>query len=203
MCGVEPTLGLKVASMHLEGPAACWFQSAERRLHSASWDTFCALVHDRFGRDQHEALIHQLFHIRQVGLVAEYVEQFSTLIDQLATYEADANPLHRATRFVDGLHDDIKSVVMIQRPSTLDIACAHALVQEEAADADRKRDFQRSEPFSNRSVQRFALSLSAAPRLDKSSGSSVGEDKKSADATSARVNSTDDKLRALKQYRRT
>jgi hypothetical protein len=79
--GVETTLWLKVVSMHLEGPVAHWFQSTEHHLHNSSWDTFCAMIHDRFGRDQHEALIHQLFHIRQVGTVAEYVEQFSTQID--------------------------------------------------------------------------------------------------------------------------
>jgi hypothetical protein len=39
------------------------------------------MIHDRFGRDQHEALIHQLFHIQQYGSVAKYVEQFSSLVD--------------------------------------------------------------------------------------------------------------------------
>jgi hypothetical protein len=81
MYGVESTLWIKVASMHLEGHAARWFQSAEWRLLNANWSTFCAQIHDRFGRDQHEALIHQLFHIRQVGSVTEYGDQFSTLID--------------------------------------------------------------------------------------------------------------------------
>jgi hypothetical protein len=47
---------------------------------------FCTMVHDRFGRDQHEALIRQLFHIRQLGTIAEYVEKFSTLADQFAAY---------------------------------------------------------------------------------------------------------------------
>jgi hypothetical protein len=74
MYGVETALWLKVASMHLEGPVAHWFQSAERRLCNSYWDTFCALIHDRFDRDQHETLIHQFFHICQVGTVAKYVE---------------------------------------------------------------------------------------------------------------------------------
>jgi hypothetical protein len=84
MYEVESSLWIKVASMHLEGAAARWFQSAERRLRDASWTEFCAKVHDRFGRDQHEALIRQLFHIRQTSSVSEYVEQFLSLIDQLA-----------------------------------------------------------------------------------------------------------------------
>jgi hypothetical protein len=151
MYEVESTLWIKVASMHHEGPAAWWFHSVERRLLNANCSTFCAQIHDRFGRDQHEALIRQLFHIHQVGSVTEYVEQFSTLVDQLGVYEANANPMHYATGFVYGLCDDIKSVVMIQRPSTLDTACALALVQEEAADSI-KREFRRSEPFSHMMV---------------------------------------------------
>jgi hypothetical protein len=39
-------------------------------------------------------LIRQLFHIRQQGSVAEYVEQFSVLVVHLSTYEANADPLY-------------------------------------------------------------------------------------------------------------
>jgi hypothetical protein len=74
--------------MHLEGPATRWLQSAERQLRHVGWDKFCAMVHDRLGRDQHEALIRQLFHINQSGTIAEYVEQFSELVDQLVSYES-------------------------------------------------------------------------------------------------------------------
>jgi hypothetical protein len=74
MYGVEDTLWIQVASMHFEGVAAHWWQSVERRLRSASWSEFCRLLHERFGRDQHETLIRQLFHIRQVGSVVDYVD---------------------------------------------------------------------------------------------------------------------------------
>jgi hypothetical protein len=57
---------------------------------------FYALIHDRFGWDQHEALIRQLLHICQIGHVVDCVEQFSTLMDQLVAYELDANPLYYA-----------------------------------------------------------------------------------------------------------
>jgi hypothetical protein len=123
MYGVEPSLWIRVASMHLNGAVARWFQSAERRLRDVGWSEFCARVHDRFGRDQHEAHIRQLFHICQTASVSEYVEQFSVLVDQLAAYDSDPNPLYYAMRFVDGLKEEIKSVVMIQRPSNQDSAC--------------------------------------------------------------------------------
>jgi hypothetical protein len=87
MHGVESSLWIKVASMHFEGGgAARWLQTVERRIRDSTWDMFCTMVHDRFGRNQHEALIRQLFHIRQLGTIAEYVEKFSTLADQFPAY---------------------------------------------------------------------------------------------------------------------
>jgi hypothetical protein len=61
---------------------------------SLNWEDFCKLVRDRFGRDQHELLIRQLFHIKQTGSVLEYIEQFSTLVDQLASYSSSHDPLY-------------------------------------------------------------------------------------------------------------
>jgi hypothetical protein len=36
-------------------------------------------------------------------------------------------------KFIDGLRDDIKSIILVQRPYDLDIVCALALLQEEAS----------------------------------------------------------------------
>jgi hypothetical protein len=79
--------------MHFQGAAVRWIQSVERRVASMGWDEFCTLVHDRFGHDQHEALIRKLFHIHQVGTVADYVERFSKLVGQLADYESTEYPV--------------------------------------------------------------------------------------------------------------
>jgi hypothetical protein len=73
-------------------------------------------VHDRFGRDQHEVLIRQLFHIKQIGYVAEYVEQFAQLVDQLSAYTSSTDPLYYTLQFIDGLRDDIKPIILVQRP---------------------------------------------------------------------------------------
>jgi hypothetical protein len=152
MYGVEQSLWVRVASMHVEGAAVCWLQFVERRMRSVGWGEFCAMTHDHFGRDQHEALIRQLFHIHQMGYATEYVEQFASLIDQLATYDSTPNPLYYAMRFVDGLHYDIKSMIMIQRPSSFDTACTLDLVQEEVVDFRRKKDYHCLEPLSHRMV---------------------------------------------------
>jgi hypothetical protein len=60
--------------MHQDGSVARWLQSVKKQLKNLSWDRFCSLIHERFGKDQHQALMHQMFHIRQTGSVHEYVQ---------------------------------------------------------------------------------------------------------------------------------
>jgi hypothetical protein len=86
------------------------------------------MIHYWIRRDQLEALIRQLFRICQSGLVVNYVEWFSVLVDELATYDSSETPLYFAMIFLDGFREDIKSVVMIQHTTTLNLACALALV---------------------------------------------------------------------------
>lgn len=65
--------------------------------------------------------------------MAEYIAEFTTLIDQLKAYAPHPDPVYYIQRFIDGLRDDIKAVVLIQRPSSLDIACVLAQLQEEVS----------------------------------------------------------------------
>jgi hypothetical protein len=95
-------------------------------------------------------------------------------------------------RFVDGLRDDIKSIVMIQRPSTLDSAYALALVQEEALDSGRKKKLRCYEPFVNKMIHKPAFPLLSPPKLDKPATPSLAEDKHNIDVSQASL--TDDKL---------
>lgn len=82
-------------------------------------------------------MIRKLFHIRQTSTVQEYVDRFCELVDLLVTYGHNTDPLYYTMKFIDGLRDDIKSVILVQRPGDLDTACALALLQEEAESARR------------------------------------------------------------------
>lgn len=120
------------------------------------------MILERFGKDQHEVLIRQLFSI--TGPVSESVERFSELIDQLSAYEAHTDPLYYTLKFLDVLKDEIRSVIMVQRPSNLDTSCSLALVQEEVADSSRKKDIKRSDLYGARSVSKSAYPLPIPPR---------------------------------------
>jgi len=90
-------------------------------------------------------LIRQLYHIRQTSTVADYVERFSELVDQLIAYEHSTDPMYYTIRFMDGLRDNIRSIVLVQRPSSLDTAYSLALLQEEVVGTVFKRDSRRPE----------------------------------------------------------
>ena len=71
---------------------------------------------NRFGKDQHELLVRQLFHIHQSATVQDYIDKFTGLVDQLIAYGFNTDPIYYAMRFVDGLRTDIRVVVHMQRP---------------------------------------------------------------------------------------
>jgi hypothetical protein len=86
MYSVNPRMWINVASMQFIGPAARLLQLVESRIIHISWGEFGHLVLEHFGKDQHQLLIRQLFHVRQTGTVAAYVEEFSQLVDKLNAY---------------------------------------------------------------------------------------------------------------------
>jgi hypothetical protein len=120
------------------------------------------------------------------------------LVDQLAAYEASENPLYYAMCFIDGLRDDIRPMVMIQRPSNLGSVCALALVQEEDLEVGKKKDYKRMDS-SSRFVPRTAFPLPPPPKLDKQANPFVAEDRRGTKA--ARGPNVHDRFRALRQYR--
>jgi hypothetical protein len=142
MYATEEIVWVRVATMYFEGVDGRWLQSVEPRLPSLSWNQFCQLVHDRFGHEQHELVIRKLFHIKQTSTVQDYVDCFSELVDLLVAYEHNTDPLYYTMRFIDGLRDDIKSIILVQRRSNLDTACASLALLQEEAESSRRREFR-------------------------------------------------------------
>jgi hypothetical protein len=135
---VDPSVWIRVATMQFTGPAARWWQSVEYRAPTMSWGEFGSMILERFGKDQHQWLLRQLFHIRQTSSVTAYVDEFFQLVDKLNAYQVQSDPLYYTMKFVDGLRDDIKAVVMLQRPHDLDTTTVLAQLQVEASTLMRK-----------------------------------------------------------------
>jgi hypothetical protein len=196
MYATEEFVWVKVATMHFTGVANRWLQSVEPRLPSMTWRQFCQAVLERFGREQHELVIRKLFHIKQISSVQDYVDRFCELIDVLVTYEHTTDPLNYTMKFIDGLRDDIKSVILVQCPSNLDTVCALALLQEDADSSRRHEPSRGAGPSFTRPL--LKPPLESTPRWDKST---IGTDQaRSSNTTSP--SSADSKVASLRVYRR-
>lgn len=180
--------------------AARWLQSVQPKLSTTTWEEFCNWIVVRFGRNQHQALLRQLYHIHQLDSVANYVDKFSELIDQLAAYEPNINNLHYTTRFIDGLTPAIRSIIAIQCPGDLDTAYSLALLQEEVT-TGALQFHQRAAPtvLALPSLAQHPLPLPAPPKpllLDnKTTVASLS-------TRPEQVRRADDKWAALRNYRR-
>jgi len=184
--------------MHISGPAARWWQSVESRLSHVSWKIFRTHLLDRFGKDEHDLLIRKLFHIKQTGTVAEYISQFTELVDQLAAYESTADSKYYTMCFIDGLRPEIRSIVLLHRPRNLDTACALASLQDEVGDPPKLRDFKRPAYSSFTAAPvKGPHPLPSPAQFDKSK---PAVDSKS--PVSVQPSSDQDKLTALKAYHR-
>jgi hypothetical protein len=128
---------ITIATMQFDGAAARWLQSIQHKLPHTPWEEFCSWTVTRFGRNQHQTLLRQLYHIHQSSSVVDYVDRFAELIDQLTAYEIHIDTIHYTTRFIDGLKPHIRVVIAIQCPQDLDTAYSLALLQEEVGEALR------------------------------------------------------------------
>jgi hypothetical protein len=144
---VEQSVWVRVARGHMAEAAELWLQSVEDAVRKASWRMFCLMVLERFGKDHHELLIRQLFNIHMTGTVSEYIYEYTKIVEQLIAYGKHTDPVYFAMRFVDGLRNDIRQVVHMHHPSTLDSACSLALLQEEMANSDKHWGPRRNDPY--------------------------------------------------------
>jgi hypothetical protein len=64
MYDVRPHRWVKVSRMNFRGAAARWIESLAHP-DCIPWPDFCKQLHDRFGREQRDKLVRQMFHIGQ------------------------------------------------------------------------------------------------------------------------------------------
>jgi len=123
---VESSSWVRIARLHFVGAAKRWYNSVESQLQGCSWEQLSELILSRFGLQHHELLLRQLFQIRHIGTVDEYIEQFSSIVDQLGAYHKTTDPLFYTACFIDGLKDHIKATIHLHRPPNWDTACVLA-----------------------------------------------------------------------------
>lgn len=206
--GVQREMWVRVATLHFIGNAARWLQLHEANDTAFSWEELCVAVSEKFGRDQYQAQLRQFANLSQTGTVTDYMNRFEELMHNLLAHNSGFDPVYFTTKFLDGLHSEIRAGVVLHRPTDLDSAFSLSLLQEELLETMRRRDYRRPEPPPARAQQRPLLAPAAPlPRVLPPAPREAAEDRRGLDAARAadrhqEPGRGDDRVAALRNYRR-
>ena len=119
---------------------------------------------------------------------------------QLLAHDPTMKPAMITNRFIDGLREDVRSVVLLHRPVDLDTACSLALLQEEVTGDFSKKEVKRVE-FLSPVKQVGKFNSVTSPKNPSPPVSS--EDRRAGDYTRTPNNqSLENKLSALMKFRK-
>lgn len=197
---VPEFLKSNTAQMHFSGNADFWAQSLEYSVQDLAWPDLCKAICERFEKDQHNQLLRQFFRIKQHDGVAEYIEKFDNIVHQILAHDPKFSVATITNRFVDGLKDEMRAIVLIHRPENLDTASSIALLQEESGKDPPKREFKKNDyggAFKYRSSYTNVGSTSTTP---KGAESGPNSSRKGPDIT--RSSYSEDKAATLMTYRK-
>jgi hypothetical protein len=136
--------------------------------------------------------------------VAEYIEKFDSIVHQILAHDPKFSIATITNRFIDGLKEDIRNVVLVHRPTNLDTASSIALLQEEYYRDPPKKEFRKHESntafkYSGRNSS-GSFGGNAASQATK--GAEHGQTSSKRNSDSTRGNQSEDKAATLMNYRR-
>jgi hypothetical protein len=121
---------VSAAVLHMSGNAAQWYQSFKLVEEICDWSQFRYAVALEFESTAQHEKVQALQTLRQTGSVADYKSQFDSLVYQVHVFDPSVGGMMLLYRFILGLKEEIRSVLLVQLPDTVQQAAAIALVQE-------------------------------------------------------------------------
>jgi hypothetical protein len=138
MYQIPPGFRVSVASIHMTGAAAHWFQSYKHMPGFQIWDQFVLAVIAEFKLNTHRAKTMELLNLRQTGSMDDYHRQFEQLVYNIRLFDKSLSTTMLTAQFLLGLKAELRSSVEMQLPDSVAKATILASVQEQLLDRTRK-----------------------------------------------------------------
>jgi hypothetical protein len=193
---VSDDLRTRYASLNFRGTAALWLRNVQAKGRIEDWGEMCRLVHDKFGKNKYMQYRRQMRALRQIGTVAEYIDKFEILRNQLLLYNPALDEAFFVDEFMHGLRDDIRSAIHLHCPKDLDSASLLTMMQEEDLESSKKQSPARSE------YREFAKSNFRSNYNSDKLNSREKHVPKHDEAKKPDTSEWEDRLESLKAYRR-
>jgi hypothetical protein len=175
-------LWVPFATINFTGNAEFWLQSYEASHTINSWVELCIAVDTKFGKDIYHHVMRDLLNLKQVGTVEDYLEKFEHIRHQVLLHNDKYDDVLFVNRSIDGLKPDIKSVIQLHRPRTVDAAASLALMQAEALEDSHKKMFTRHNRGYNKYSDKPSSSTTPSPGVLGTSPTVDGKQKGKTDA---------------------
>ncbi|KAI6691591.1 hypothetical protein NL676_028419 [Syzygium grande] len=146
--------------MHLDAPAATWYQGLAAENLLPDWDAFTRVIHHRFGPSEYEDATALLAKLSQTGSVLDYQATFKNLSSKVR----GLSPAHLRSLFISGLQLRVRMAIQAHRPVDLHDAFALARMYEAQFSEPRNRSFF-SHPFASPHPSASATAQPPLPRL--------------------------------------
>lgn len=119
-----------LASMHFEREAEYWYMDNVEGREFMGWTVFSNMLIERFLEGEGENLIGDFNKVVQEDSVEQYREKFEELKSFMSHFNRSLNEEYFLKSFLSGLKEEIRDLVMVQRPATPSQAFHIAKLQE-------------------------------------------------------------------------
>jgi hypothetical protein len=99
-----------------------------------TWLVFVAAIEETFGVSDYRCSIQDLMQIRQDGSVEEYTKSFQAMQFQVAMLNPGFDGVFFTTHYVNGLMEELRSVVPTHLPDSVDQVALLARLQQQSID---------------------------------------------------------------------
>ncbi|XP_027150147.1 uncharacterized protein LOC113750359 [Coffea eugenioides] len=130
LCRIPDSQHMDLVELHLDGKASIWYQGFKMDKGELRWDRFSQEFCSRFGNLGEDDVIEEFNKLHQTSTVITYQERFEELRAAVMLKVPCLTESYYISSFLSGLKEEIKSVVKIHKPATLQSAFEKARWQE-------------------------------------------------------------------------
>lgn len=128
-----------IAAMHLNGTPRSWFKSFMIGREKVSWQNFSEAFMARFGAVETDLVFDRFKKLQQVTSVEHYYDEFEKCRGQLLRKIPSLTSEYFLENFIGGLQGEIKGMIRLLEPNTLEQALRLARYYESTLNMSSKR----------------------------------------------------------------
>ncbi|XP_026415231.1 uncharacterized protein LOC113310676 [Papaver somniferum] len=128
-----------VASMYLEGKTDVWLHDYQVGKEVVRWETFMKDICSHFQELGHDDIVGEFNKLSQVGTVSEYQEIFEEFKALMLAKNKHLTEDYFTSSFISGLKEELRIVVQMFSPATLEKAIYLARMHEMLLDSSNKK----------------------------------------------------------------